>query len=114
MDKVFEYIKEHPTDTPTEIGRALDIQRGHASTYIERLVEKGNIKIEYIDGKKTYVFLKERDSTIKSLELTEQAHFKRDIYQKMLNAYIADFEGATGFTERVEIGKLILRLLEKI
>ena len=44
MDKVFEYIKEHPTDTPTEIGKALDIQRGHASTYIERLVQKGNIK----------------------------------------------------------------------
>ena len=32
IDKVFEYIREHPTDTPTEIGKALDIQRGHAST----------------------------------------------------------------------------------
>ena len=52
IDKVFEYIREHPTDTPTEIGKALDIQRGHASTYIERLVEKGNIKIDYVDGKK--------------------------------------------------------------
>ena len=114
IDKVFEYIREHPTDTPTEIGKALDIQRGHASTYIERLVEKGNIKIDYVDGKKTYVFLKERDSAIKSLAIAEQAHFKRDIYQKMLNTYIEDFEGATGFNERVEIGKLILRLLEKI
>ena len=117
IDKVFEYIREHPTDTPSQIGQELGVGRNVVSAYLCKLKNGGYITEKYTDGVKEHIILKNRKYLIDSQELDiilEQTNYKKEIYQKMLDVYLKDFESAIGFNDRVEIGKLILRLLEKI
>ena len=39
---------------------------------------------------------------------------KQEVYEMMLEKYLEDFEQVETFMERVEIGKMIIRLLERI
>ncbi|MDO5027560.1 MAG: winged helix-turn-helix domain-containing protein [Tissierellia bacterium] len=102
INRVFEFISENPKATNEEIAAALNTSSKVVSTYIRRLENKSRIfLIESKDGRE-----------IKTLEIPKD--FKRSAYEMMVEKYLEDFESAEFYTERIEIGKLILRLLERL
>lgn len=101
-NKVYQYVKENPTSDNKEIALNLNTNTQTISVYLTRLEQRGKISILNIEGKR---FI----STFK-----EHGDYKKEILETMLDNYIEDFEEANSYTERLEIGKMILRLWEKI
>lgn len=111
-ERFFYYIKLHPEGTYPEYAKALGSHRHIMSQYGRRLEARGYV----INNKKGNL---NRFEIIKDLneekeEKEELAEFKMDIYQDLLTTYLDDFKSAAGFADRVKIGKLIIRLLEKL
>lgn len=104
INRLFEYIRDEPTATNKMIEEALGTSRGVVSTYLKRLEVDGFIRIKNECGARYIEILREKNG----------ADLKKEIYKQMLDVYLHDFEEATSFAERAEIGKLIIRLLEKI
>ena len=109
--KVFEVIKQNPEFTNSQIADVVGCPVNSVSAYISRMVANGFLESEFADGKRVLSVLRDMGS---GQNRDYKNDLKRDIYQSMLEAYLEDFESAQGFSERAEIGKLILRLLEKL
>lgn len=102
ISKVVDYLAENPTATNSEIATDLGASEGVIKTYIGRLNRQSKINTLEKDGKRF----------IQVLEVPKD--FKREVYEMMVEKYLEDFENAEFYTERIEIGKLILRLMEKL
>lgn len=102
INKLADYFAENPTATNTEAASDLDTSEGVIKTYIGRLKRRGKIIAQEKDGKR-YISV-----------IEVQKDFKREVYEMMVEKYLEDFESAEFYTERIEIGKLILRLMEKL
>nr|DAL69724.1 MAG TPA: hypothetical protein [Caudoviricetes sp.] len=50
----------------------------------------------------------------KFVEYVDTQAFKRGVYEMMVDRYLEDFMAAELFQERVEIGKMVVRILEKL
>ena len=102
FNTVFELLQENPTMDRAELAEKAGVSRDTVDVYFKRFKDRGMIQIT-------------NDGNITFLANTSQTRdYKRDIYEFMLDKYIEDFEKAEFYTERVEVRKLILRLLEKL
>lgn len=103
ISKVIDYLAENPTATNAEIASDLGAGENVIKTYIGRLNRQSKITTGIgPDGKRH----------IRVLEVPKD--FKREVYEMMVEKYLEDFDNAEFYTERIEIGKLILRLMEKL
>lgn len=101
-DKLFEYLKENPKSSYKEIVENTGIPYDVVKTYVCRAKQKGELK-ELEDG--GYEVVKEPP--------IEKSSYKKEIVMEMIEIYREDFKNATPY-ERVDIGKRITMLLEKL
>lgn len=104
IQKLKDYLREHPFATDQEIEDGIGIDPDIRRVYMSRLNRQQKIYIDTQDDKRRILVL----------ETPEGDSFKRDTLQMMVDRYLEDFEVAQLYIERVEIGKLILRILEKL
>lgn len=108
---VLDYLLTNPFATNEEIASAVNINEDYAKVIISRL--KNDEKIEITERTEGDELENKRYIEVISLE-AEKPNLKRDIYKSMLDVFIEDFENAGTFDERLEIGKVVIRLLEKL
>lgn len=102
FNTVFELLQENPTMDRAELAEKAGVSRDTVDMYFKRFKDRGMIKVS-------------NNGQITFFETTDQSKdFKRDVYEMMVDKYLEDFEKAEFYTERVEVGKLILRILEKM
>ncbi len=102
VKQVLEYIRQNPIATNKEIANNLKIEEGTVKVSIHRLKKSGCIKK---DEYGEYLILKEVDQLGAS---------KREIYTTMIDVYLEDFIDTNSYNQRVEIGKMILKILEML
>lgn len=101
-----EYIREHPRATNGEIAEAFQVPDLNVRSAISKLKKKGVLEdASDEEGRKLKVL---KDPSKQSYD------FKKSMMMDMCEAYYEDFMNAELFSERVEIGKMICRILEKI
>lgn len=73
--------------------------------YLKRFQENKEIRITEVEGK---------GRVITPIEKYIPKSFKSQLLEQMLEIYFEDFENSSLFEERVEIGKIMLRIIEKL
>lgn len=97
----YELFLSNPDLDRWELAERVGVSRDTVDVYMKRYRDRGMIE-EKDDGE--VIFHVKEDSN----------SFKRDVYEMMVDEYIRDFKKAEFYTERVEIGKIILRLMERL
>lgn len=103
-DKVLEMIKEDGTLTNQEYSKKSSIRDKTIAIYISRMEKRGTIRIVEENGKRIII----------PAEINYPDNFKGETLELMVEKFIEDFENALTYDERLEIGKMILRILERI
>ncbi len=101
-EKMFEYLRENPKASYKELEENAGISYDVAKTYMCRAKQKGELK-ELQDGSVEVV----KEPPV------EKSSYKKEIITEMIDIYMEDFRAASP-TERVDIGKRITMLLEKL
>ena len=102
LEEVLEYVRSNTFATNKEISEDLNISEGVVRTYLNRLKNKGYL--EKID--KEYKVLKEMP--------VNKSNYKQEIIKEMLEVYMDDFRELKVINEKVRIGELIIRLVDKL
>ncbi len=100
-EKLFEYLRENPNADYRALERNTDIPYGIAKTYICRAKQKGELK----KTENGWEVIKEAP--------VEKSSYKKEVITEMIDIFMQDFREASP-TERVDIGKRITMLLEKL
>lgn len=101
-EKMFEYLRENPKASYKELEENAGIPYGIAKTYMHRAKQKGELK-ELQDGSVEVV----KEPPV------EKSSFKKEVITEMIDIFMEDFR-AVSPSERVDIGKRITMLLEKL
>lgn len=102
IEEVLEYIRSNTFATNKEISDDLNISEGVVRTYLNRLKNKG-----YLEKIGTeYKVLKEMP--------VSKSNYKQEIIKEMLESYMDDFRELKVINEKVRIGELIIRLVDKL
>lgn len=104
--RLTEYLREHPGATNQQLAEDLNEPEGNVRAQLCKLKKRGVIMEETDEAGRKFTVLKETPK--------RTYDFKRSMLMDMCEAYYEDFMDAELFTERVEIGKMICRILEKI
>lgn len=102
IEEVLEYVRSNTHATNKEISEDLKIGDGVVRVYINRLKDKGYL--EKIG--KEYKVLKEMP--------VNKSNYKQEIIKEMLESYMDDFRELKVISEKVRIGELIIRLVDKL
>lgn len=102
IEEVLEYVRSNTFTTNKEISDDLNISEGVVRTYLNRLKNKGYL--EKIDTE--YKVLKEMP--------VNKSNYKQEIIKEMLESYMDDFRELKVINEKVRIGELIIRLVDKL
>lgn len=100
-EKLFEYLRENPKADYKDIQNNTEIPYGIARTYICRAQQKGELK----KTENGWEVIKEPP--------VEKSSYKKEVITEMIDIFMQDFREASP-TERVDIGKRITMLLEKL
>ncbi|WP_455257213.1 winged helix-turn-helix transcriptional regulator [Peptoniphilus asaccharolyticus] len=106
LEKLIEYVDNNPFATNDELANELNTSNQLIRTYLNRLKNREVLKIQEIDGK--------REIAVLELPEIKPVEFKRGVFEMMVDCYLRDFKDAELFQDRVEIGKMIVRILEKL
>lgn len=106
LERLVQYVDKNPGASDIEIADAINTNKKTVQEYLRRLTNREVIRI---------VNDAEGNRQILVLELPEitPADFKKDIYEIMIARYLEDFKNADSFQDRVEIGKMVVRILDK-
>ena len=102
IEEVLEYIRRNTYATSKEIAEDLKMGDGVVKTYLNRLKNKGYL--EKIGAE--YKVLKEMP--------VNKSSYKQEIIKEMLESYMDDFRELKVINEKVRIGELIIRLVDKL
>ena len=102
IEEVLEYVRSNTHATNKEISEDLNISEGVVKTYLNRVKNKG-----YLEKIGTeYKVLKEMP--------VNKSSYKQEIIKEMLESYMDDFRELKVINEKVRIGELIIRLVDKL
>ncbi|MDU5803544.1 MAG: winged helix-turn-helix domain-containing protein [Fusobacterium periodonticum] len=102
IEEVLEYLRCNTYATNKEISDDLNISEGVVRTYINRLKNKG-----YLEKTGTeYRVLKEMP--------VNKSSYKQEIIKEMLEVYMDDFRELKVMNEKIRVGELIIRLVDKL
>ena len=102
IEEVLEYVRSNTFATNKEISDDLNISEGVVRTYLNRLKNKG-----YLEKMgKEYKVLKEMP--------VNKSSYKQEIIKEMLEVYLDDFREIKVINEKIRIGELIIRLVDKL
>ena len=102
IEELLEYLRCNTYATNKEIAEDLKMGEGVVKTYLNRLKNKG-----YLEKIGTeYKVLKEMP--------VSKSNYKQEIIKEMLESYMDDFRELKVINEKVRIGELIIRLVDKL
>ena len=106
LDKLVEYVDNNPFVDDEELANALNSTKKVVRIYLKRLENREVLKIDEVDGKRV----------IKVLEIPEikPQEFKRGVYEMMIDRYLEDFKETESYQERIKIGNIIVKILERL
>lgn len=97
-----EYVRDNPNASYDEITNAVGVSYDVAKEYVARLKRRG-----YLEKKgRTYTVLKEPPAS--------KSPYKQDIIKEMIESYMDDFRSNKAIGEKIRLGELIIRLVEKL
>lgn len=102
IEEVLEYIRGNSYATNKEISDDLKIGDGVVRVYINRLKDRGYI--EKVGSE--YKVLKEMP--------VNKSCYKQEIIKEMLEVYMDDFREIKVINEKIRVGELIIRLVDKL
>ena len=106
MDQMLDHLDAHPEATDGELSDLLQMDRRNIRTYLQRAKQQGRMT-ERFNGET-------RSITVHSPDQPAASNFKRDMYEHMLEMFIVDFDNAATFDDRLAIGTVLLRIVEKL
>lgn len=112
--RFWEYISEHPEADGQEIAAALDADYGIIRAYICKYRKAGSLVDVEENGVHRWEINPEKMARPRERKNPPVEDFKREMLRNMCEVYYEDFQAAELYTERVEIGKMICRILEKL
>ena len=98
IEEVLEYVRSNIFATNKEISDDLNISEGVVRTYLNRLKNKGYL---------------EKMGILKEMPINK-SNYKQKIIKEMLESYMDDFRELKVINEKVRIGELIIRLVDKL
>ena len=102
IEEVLEYIRNNTHATNKEISEDLNISEGVVRTYLNRLKNKGYLEKIGME----YKVLKEMP--------VNKSNYKQEIIKEMLEVYMDDFREIKVINEKIRVGELIIRLVDKL
>lgn len=102
-EKLLEHIREYPKMASRKRADSLKMDLHLVKTYISRLKKKGYIEEK---NKGEYIVLKQLP--------TSKSNYKQDIIEEMIEVYLDDFRELKVINEKVRVGELVIRLLDKL
>ena len=111
INAVLEYLRDNPKAMNKEIADNLKIDYDNVKSYINRLKTGGYIEVQGQGITRTVTVLKEMPVREKP---TSKNSYKKEIIETMIDKYMEDFKDSGTLNDRIEVGKVILRLLEKL
>lgn len=102
IEEVLEYVRSNTFATNKEISDDLNMSEGVVKTYLNRLKNKGYL--EKIGPE--YKVLKEMPAN--------KSSYKQEIIKEMLESYMDDFREIKVINEKIRVGELIIRLVDKL
>ena len=106
VNEILAYLRENPRATNKEIAEELKMDSDNVKATIWKLKDKGYIEVLGQGVTRTITVLKEMPASKHS--------YKKEIIETMIGKYMEDFEDCGTLNDRIEVGKVILRLLEKL
>ena len=103
---ILEYLRDNPKAMNPEIADNLKIDVNNVKANIGKLKARGYIEVQGQGVTRTITVLKEMPASKHS--------YKKEIIETMIAKYMEDFEDCGTLNDRIEVGKVILRLLEKL
>nr|WP_293994478.1 hypothetical protein [uncultured Fusobacterium sp.] len=102
LEKVLEHLRDYPNMASRERAEALKLDLNIVKTYIARLKKKGYV----VEENGSYIVLKQLPAN--------KSEFKQDIIKEMIDVYLDDFRELKVINEKVRVGELVIRLLDKL
>ena len=106
INAILEYLRNNPKAMNPEIADNLKIDVNNVKANIGKLKARGYIEVQGQGITRTITVLKEMPASKHS--------YKKEIIETMIGKYMEDFEDCGTLNDRIEVGKVILRLLEKL
>ena len=106
INVILEYLRDNPKAMNPEIADNLKIDVNNVKANIGKLKARGYIEVQGQGITRTITVLKEMPASKHS--------YKKEIIETMIGKYMEDFEDCGTLNDRIEVGKVILRLLEKL
>ena len=103
---MMDYLREHPEASNKEIAEVFGADDTTVRTLICRHKGKGELEDTGENGVRHLIVHKEPEK--------QKYDYKKSMLMDMCDTYYLDFQKAELYSERVEIGKMICRILEKI
>lgn len=103
--KLFKYIRENPHASNKDIAFNIGTTEGAVKAFIYRYRERGELNVNGYGEDRTVTIIENNDTSF---------DIKRDTYLMMLGKYSEFFENTENLAECVDIGKVILKVLEKL
>ena len=106
INAILEYLRDNPKAMNPEIADNLKIDGDNVRANINKLKTRGYLEVLGQGVTRTITVLKEMPASKHS--------YKKEIIETMIGKYMDDFEDCGTLNDRIEVGKVILRLLEKL
>lgn len=110
-EEIRSLLRQYPDMTDQELTEQVGCDIKFVRDMLYRMAKRGDIEITKTkneDGTKS------RSIQVLIEPKTAKMDYKKKIMMEMCEVYVDDFFNAELFTERVEIGKVILRILERM
>lgn len=107
IDQLKEIIADYPEASNSELARRLDenTSRGAISVYLSRLKQRGELIEQEENGKRVLALTALPEKT---------ESFKHTVYEAMIDRFLVDFDEAETYQARLDIARIIMRLLQYI
>lgn len=102
LEEVLEYVRSNTYATNKEISEDLNISEGVVRTYLNRLRNKGYLEKSGAEYK-----------VLKDLPINKSS-YKQEVIKEMLEVYMDDFREIKVINEKIRVGELIIRLVDKL
>lgn len=112
--KVAEFIAANPESTNEQIATTLNVNENSVKAYISQLKTEGYIKVSGSGESRKIQTIAEYTGRAVATATAEKIELKKDVYTKLLNRYLEDFDLTDDVDQHLKLGNSILRILENM
>lgn len=105
-----EFFMENPRATNDDVANALNMTKGYAKTLLSQLKASGVLKVTEIDGERNVIVNSERIHN-RRVETNLRRAEKIDM---LLDMIIEGLMYETNFATKLEAGRLIVKILDRV